>query len=69
MKADVITMQDIFKFQVDEVAADGTVVGGLRSTGLRMASIGKFERRGIQLPVALFSGVDPQFLAPGAPAA
>ncbi len=69
MESDVITLQDIFKFHVDEVKDDGAVVGGLRSTGLRMASIGKFERRGIQLPVGLFSGVDPNFLAPGAPAA
>ena len=29
MEADVITLQDIFKFQVDEVAADGTIIGGL----------------------------------------
>jgi pilus assembly protein CpaF len=67
MEADVITLQDIFKFHVDEVAADGTVVGGLRSTGLRMASIGKFERRGIQLPVGLFR--DPTIAVPKAPAA
>ena len=54
MEADVITLQDIFKFQVDEVTPDGTIVGGLRSTGLRMASISKFERRGVTLPVGLF---------------
>jgi pilus assembly protein CpaF len=55
MEADVITLQDVFKFNVDEVSHDGTVVGGLRPTGLRMASIGKFERRGIMLPIGLFS--------------
>jgi pilus assembly protein CpaF len=55
MEADVITLQDVFKFNVDEVSHDGTVVGGLRPTGLRMASIGKFERRGIMLPLGLFS--------------
>jgi len=54
MESDVITLQDIFKFHVDEVGRDGTVVGGLRSTGLRLASLGKFERRGIVLPVGLF---------------
>jgi pilus assembly protein CpaF len=54
MEADVITLQDIFKFHTDEVGHDGTVVGSLRSTGLRMAAIGKFERRGILLPVGLF---------------
>jgi pilus assembly protein CpaF len=64
MEADVITLQDIFKFHVDEVQADGTMVGDLRSTGLRMASIGKFERRGVTLPVGLFR--DGQFGAAGA---
>jgi hypothetical protein len=30
------------------------VIGGLRPTGLRPTFIGKFERRGITLPVNLF---------------
>jgi pilus assembly protein CpaF len=54
MEADVITLQDIFKFRIDEIAADGAISGGLVSTGLRMASIGKFERRGVVLPIGLF---------------
>jgi len=58
MEADVITLQDIFKFNVDEVKADGTISGALRSTGLRLASIGKFERRGVTLPVGLFQEAD-----------
>jgi pilus assembly protein CpaF len=64
MEADVITLQDIYKFQVDEVQDDGTMTGQLRSTGLRMASMGKFERRGVALPVGLFR--DSQFGAAGA---
>jgi pilus assembly protein CpaF len=55
MEADVITLQDIFKFQVDEIGPDGAISGGLRSTGLRLASLGKFERRGVTLPVGLFN--------------
>jgi pilus assembly protein CpaF len=58
MEADVITLQDIFKFNVDDVKADGTISGALRSTGLRLASIGKFERRGVTLPVGLFQEAD-----------
>src|ERR671931_466765 len=54
MESDVITLQDIFKFHIDQIEADGAVVGSLRSTGLRLASIHKFERRGITLPVGLF---------------
>jgi pilus assembly protein CpaF len=58
MEADVITLQDIFKFNVDDVKTDGTISGALRSTGLRLASIGKFERRGVTLPVGLFREAD-----------
>jgi pilus assembly protein CpaF len=57
MEADVVTMQDIFKYHIDQVTADGAIVGTLRSTGLRLASITKFERRGITLPVGLFRDV------------
>jgi pilus assembly protein CpaF len=62
MEADVITLQDIFKFHVDEMTPDGGIIGALRSTGLRMSSITKFERRGVTLPVGLFQ--EPAPLAP-----
>jgi hypothetical protein len=42
-------------------------MGGLRSTGLRLASVTKFERRGVTLPVGLFR--DPSFPVAGASAA
>jgi pilus assembly protein CpaF len=54
MESDVITMQELFKFQMDEVTADGTIVGALRATGLRPTFLGKFEKRGINLPLGLF---------------
>jgi pilus assembly protein CpaF len=54
MESDVITMQELFKFQMDEVTADGTIVGALRATGLRPTFLGKFEKRGISLPLGLF---------------
>jgi pilus assembly protein CpaF len=57
MESDVITLQEVFKFHIDEVAQDGVVTGALRSTGLRLASLGKFERRGVVLPVGLFRDV------------
>jgi pilus assembly protein CpaF len=59
MEADVVTLQDIFKFHVDEVSADGAIRGALRSTGLRLASMHKFERRGVTLPVGLFKDQPP----------
>ena len=45
MESDVITLQELFKFQIDEVTRDGTIVGGLRATGLRPAFLEKCEKR------------------------
>jgi pilus assembly protein CpaF len=56
MESDVITLQDIFEFKVSEVTPERIVVGSLCPTGLRPAFLHKFEKRGIKLPVSLFSG-------------
>jgi pilus assembly protein CpaF len=50
MESDVITLQDLFKFQVDAVAVTNHIVGSLNSTGLRPGFLDKFKRRGIELP-------------------
>ncbi len=50
MESDVITMQELFEFKIDSFDADGTISGGLRSTGLRPVFVKKFERHGIELP-------------------
>src|SRR6266496_3617373 len=57
MEADVITLSELFKFRVEQVLPDRTVVGGLVSTGLRPTFLDKFERRGIALPTHLFKTV------------
>ena len=54
MESDVITLQDLFSFKIDSFSPDGTVVGALRSTGLRPVFVTKFEHRGIDLPNSLF---------------
>jgi pilus assembly protein CpaF len=54
MESDVITLQDLFTFKIDSFSPDGTVVGALRSTGLRPVFVTKFEHRGIELPNSLF---------------
>ncbi|MDQ3857313.1 MAG: CpaF family protein [Actinomycetota bacterium] len=59
MESDVITLQDIFEFKVDEVTSDRVVVGSLRSTGLRPSFLHKFEKRGVSLPVSLFASQRP----------
>ena len=55
MESDVITLQDIFAFKVSEVTSDRIVIGNLSPTGLRPTFLYKFEKRGVSLPVSLFS--------------
>ena len=56
MESDVITLQDLFEFKVERVTPDRIVIGALEPTGLRPTFLHKFEKRGIELPVSLFSG-------------
>ena len=53
MEADVITLQDIFEFQVDSIV-DRRVNGALLPTGLRPGQMTKFERRSIAVSADLF---------------
>jgi pilus assembly protein CpaF len=50
MESEVITLQDLYTFHVDAVAATNHIVGSLKPSGLRPSFIEKFERRGIELP-------------------
>src|SRR5438552_1154500 len=56
MEAEVVTLQDLFKFKYDDAPGDGKIVGGLRCTGLRPASMQKFEKRGISMTINMFQG-------------
>jgi pilus assembly protein CpaF len=70
MESDVITLQDLFKFEIERVTPDGAIVGALRSTGLRPAFLAKFEKRGVSLPLGLFQTRDmPYNSSVGAPGA
>jgi hypothetical protein len=51
-------LQDIFEFKVSEVTPERIVVGSLTATGLRPSFLDKFEKRGITLPVSLFSAAE-----------
>jgi pilus assembly protein CpaF len=55
MEGDVITLQELFEFKIDQVTSDRVVVGSLKSTGLRPSFLHKFEKRGVALPATLFS--------------
>ena len=54
MESDVITLQDVFKFEVQQVRSDRTVVGALEPTGIHPIFSDKFRKHGIELPRELF---------------
>jgi pilus assembly protein CpaF len=56
MESELITLQDLFMFNVEHVTAERTVVGTLNPTGLRPAFLYKFEKRGVELPPSVFGG-------------
>ena len=66
MESDVITLQDLFVYKIDQITEERVVVGSLRATGLRPTFLAKFEKRGITIPVELFN---PAKLRPVAEAA
>jgi pilus assembly protein CpaF len=59
MESDVITLQDLFTFQVDGIASDRKVLGSLAPTGLRPGFFDKFEKRGVTLPSWVCNPVQP----------
>jgi pilus assembly protein CpaF len=65
MEADVITLQDLWVFNVDAVTSDRArrIVGSLTGTGLRPTFLEKFERRGVELPAVLDRMAHPPQLA------
>jgi pilus assembly protein CpaF len=65
MESEVITLQDVFSFKVEEVTPE-RVVGRLQSTGLRPTFVHKFEKRGVKLPMSLFHA-GPELSAMAAP--
>jgi pilus assembly protein CpaF len=54
MEAEVITLHDLFTYQIDGVLPDRTVMGDLRSTGLHPTFESKFRKHGIDIPAELF---------------
>ncbi len=56
MEGQVLTLQDIFRFEQEGVDEHGRVVGQLRSTGIRPTFADRFALAGIVLPELLFQG-------------
>jgi pilus assembly protein CpaF len=57
MEGDIVTMQDLFRFEQRGIDADGRIIGQFRGTGLRPKFAEKFEVSGIHLPPDLFAQV------------
>jgi pilus assembly protein CpaF len=54
MESDVITLQEIFRFEVEHVRPDRTVIGKLEPSGVYPSFLEKFKKRGVELPTHLF---------------
>jgi pilus assembly protein CpaF len=54
MEVEVITLQELFAYRVEQVTGERVTVGNLVSTGLRPTFLHKFEKRGVSLPIGLF---------------
>jgi pilus assembly protein CpaF len=55
MEGEVITMQEIFKFERQSTDADGTINGQFVATGIRPVFMHEFETRGIEVPQDIFN--------------
>jgi pilus assembly protein CpaF len=65
MESDVITLQDLYRFDVDSVSHTKQVVGSLAPTGLRPTFLDKFERRGIEAPADMRLPFKPRLMEAG----
>ena len=54
MEGQIVTLQDLFKFQQTGVTEDGKVIGKQLATGIRPTFAEKFEQAGVILPADLF---------------
>ncbi len=55
MEGEIISMQEIFKFQRDYVDENGKIHGHFTATGLRSAFMERFKQWGFNIPATLFS--------------
>ena len=56
MEGDIITMQDIFKFEKVGLGPDGKVLGRFLATGVRPKVCEKLKTAGVTLPPDMFEG-------------
>jgi pilus assembly protein CpaF len=56
MEGQVITMQDLFRYEQTGIDSEGRVKGAFRSTGIRPRFADRFEALGVHISNGLFSG-------------
>lgn len=54
MEGDVVSMQEIFRFQRESTDAEGRIQGRYVTTGIRPKFVSEFIARGIQIPERTF---------------
>ena len=60
MEGDVLTMQEIFKFEQSGLSASGQVHGQFVATGIRPRVMDRLKSRGITLPANMFDPMQVQ---------
>jgi pilus assembly protein CpaF len=55
MEGEVISMQDIFKFEVQNTDSDGKIIGEFLPTGLRSTHTQRFVQWGYNLPTSIYT--------------
>ena len=55
MEGDVISLQELFKYQIDGTGPDGKIIGGFTATGLRSLYSTRFAQWGYDLPSSIYS--------------
>jgi pilus assembly protein CpaF len=57
MEGEIITMQEVFRFERTGLEPDGTILGHYTGTGLRSAYSDRFKRWGFDLPASIYDEV------------
>ena len=55
MESEIVTMQDLFRFEQTGVDSEGRVQGELKATGIRPTFADRFEKSGIDFDWGQFS--------------
>jgi pilus assembly protein CpaF len=55
MEGEVVSMQDIFKFEVQHTDKDGKIHGAFLPTGLRSIHTERFAQWGYNLPTSIYT--------------